>query len=176
MAQDGHQYKNGCVSRRKKVIDSNAGKSCCSFRRLAVSRKSRARRGVRGSLSGAYERKIPFAIMELRSGNCITKSKGPYLRNPPVTRAPPIVLALKNKPAQMSERPCACESDAGILWLCPHMPPALPGNHSCAFRRQKQRIAKHRELSACIGHWDISSNKRWVSGGSTPKRRSRAAK
>ena len=32
----------------------------------------------------------------MRSGNCITKSKRPYLQ-PPDTRAPPFVLALKNK-------------------------------------------------------------------------------
>ena len=50
---------------------------------IFVRYKPHARRGVRGNLSGAYERITPFAIMEMWFGNCITKSKGPYLRNPP---------------------------------------------------------------------------------------------
>ena len=57
----------------------------------------RARRGIRGNLSGEYERKTPFAILEMRSGNGITKSKRPYLRNLPDTRATPFVLVWKNK-------------------------------------------------------------------------------
>ena len=35
----------------------------------------RVRRGVQWSLSGEYERKTPFAIMEMRSGNCVFAPK-----------------------------------------------------------------------------------------------------
>ena len=55
------------------------------------------RRGVRGSLNGEYERKIPFAAMEMGSGNCITKAKGRIYGIPTDTRAPSFVLVWKNK-------------------------------------------------------------------------------
>ena len=75
---------------------SSGQRSRAYVRRVFVPGKPRARRGVRGSLSGECERKTPSVIIEMRSGNCITKSKRPYLQ-PPDTRAPPFVLALKNK-------------------------------------------------------------------------------
>jgi len=46
-----------------------------AFRIFFVYRKPHARRGVQESLSGEYERKTPFAIMKMRSGNCTTRSK-----------------------------------------------------------------------------------------------------
>ena len=106
----------------------------------------RARRGGQGSLSGAYDRKTPFAIMELQSGNCITKNKRPHLRTPrhqldeEKSGDRIAMLGKDDAPFQgggeekdpswtggegqayaearpsMRLRGCCC-----ILWLCPHM-------------------------------------------------------
>ena len=48
--------------------------------RFFVCRKSRARRRISKNLSDEYERKTPFAKMEMRSGNCMTKAKGGHLQ------------------------------------------------------------------------------------------------
>ena len=58
-------------------ITSNLQKAVPAFLlALFLSTPPHAERGVQKSLSGEEGEKTPFAIMEMRSGNCITKAKG----------------------------------------------------------------------------------------------------
>ena len=95
-----------------------------------------------------------FAIMKMRSGNCITKSKRQHLQNIPDARSgvarkrkAPLERAVSNQPVQMSDRPCACEGANGIPGLCPHM--QIPGfaRSQTADKPCKRKNANRKEKS-----------------------------